>query len=70
MQSCVGGRRAWKSESTARSKASRSSRPSNREWNRNGRNGNLPGPKERRWLNKCRPWRMIGHIGSGTPQRC
>ena len=70
MQSCMGGRRAWKSESTARSKVSRSSRHFNREWSRSGRNGSLPGPKERRWLKRCKPWRMIGHTGSGTLQRC
>ena len=52
MQSCMGGRRAWKSESTARSKVSRSSRHFNREWSRSGRNGSLPAPKERRWLKK------------------
>ena len=70
MQSYVGGRRAWKSESTAMSKVSRRSRHFNRDWNKNGRNGNLSGPKERRWLKKCKPWRMIGYIGSGTPQHC
>ena len=26
------------------------------------------GPKERRWLKRCKPWRMIGHTGSRTLQ--